>query len=70
MSVRKIAFLLVLLTSAGAVLSACGRRNEPISPYEAAVQRRSDAQKAGEQAPPEPVRPPVDRPFILDALID
>jgi uncharacterized lipoprotein len=70
MSVRKIAFLLVLLTSAGAVLSACGRRNEPISPYEAAQQRRSEAEKAGEPVPPQPVKPPVDRPFILDGLID
>lgn len=59
---------LVLLTAIGAV-SACGRKAPLDSPYEAAVQARKDAQKANEPLPPEPVKPVVDKPFILDGLI-
>jgi predicted small lipoprotein YifL len=69
MSVRKIAFLLVLLASASAVLSGCGRRDEPISPFEAARQDRTDRQKAGETVPAEPEKPAEDKPFILDGLL-
>lgn len=69
MSVRKIAFLLVLVLSASAVLSGCGRRGEPLTPYEAAVADRKVREKAGESLP-EPEKPQADRPFILDGLID
>ncbi len=69
MSVRKFAVLLVLLASAGAVLSGCGRRNEPITPSEAARLDRADRQKAGETVPAEPEKPAEDKPFILDGLL-
>ena len=69
MSVRKFAVLLVLLASAGAVLSGCGRRNDPITPYEAARQDRADRQKTGGTEPVEPDRPVEDKPFILDGLL-
>lgn len=59
---------LVLLAAIGAV-SACGRKAPLDSPYDAAVQARKDAQKANEPLPPEPVKPVVDKPFILDGLI-
>ena len=69
MSLRKIVVLLVLLAVGGSLLAACGRRNPPITPYEAAQEAREDARKAGEPIPPEPT-PPASRPFILDPLID
>jgi predicted small lipoprotein YifL len=59
---------LVLLAAIGAV-SACGRKAPLDSPYEAAVQARKDAEKNKEPLPPEPVKPVVDKPFILDGLI-
>lgn len=59
---------LVLLAAIGAV-SACGRKAPLDLPYDAAVQARKDAQKANEPLPPEPVKPVVDKPFILDGLI-
>jgi predicted small lipoprotein YifL len=69
MSVRKFAVLLVLLVSAGSVLSGCGRRGDPISPSEAARDMRAERQKAGGTVPVEPEKPAEDRPFILDGLL-
>ena len=69
MSVRKFAFLLVLLASAGAVLSSCGRRGDPITPTEASRELRAERQKAGETVPAEPEKPVEDKPFILDGLL-
>ena len=37
--------------------SACGRKSGLDTPYEAAVQARKDAEKAGEPLPPEPEKP-------------
>lgn len=59
---------LVLLAAIGAV-SACGRKAPLDSPYDAAVQARKDAQKAGQPLPPEPQKPIADKPFILDPLL-
>ena len=65
--VRK-ALLLALLVIATA--SACGRRAGLDTPYDAAVQARKDAEKAGEPLPPEPTPPERNKRFFLDALID
>jgi len=69
MSVRKFAVLLVLLVSAGSVLSGCGRRGDPISPSQAARDMRADRQKMGGTQPAEPEKPVEDKPFILDGLL-
>lgn len=69
MSVRKFAVLLVLLVSAGSVMSGCGRRGDPISPSQAARDMRADRQKMGESVPAEPEKPVEDKPFILDGLL-
>jgi predicted small lipoprotein YifL len=61
---------LVLLAGALATAAGCGRRGSLDTPYEAAVQARKDAKKAGvEPLPPEPQKPPQDKPFFLDKLI-
>ncbi|PSJ50536.1 hypothetical protein [Kumtagia ephedrae] len=54
----------VLVTAA-----ACGRKSDLDTPYDAAVQARKDAERAGEPLPPEPRKPVADKPFILDRLI-
>jgi predicted small lipoprotein YifL len=60
----------VLLAGALAAAAGCGRRGPLDTPYEAAVQARKDAQKAGvEPLPPEPEKPVEDKPFFLDRLI-
>jgi hypothetical protein len=69
MPIRRFAILLTTLAVTASLLSACGRRNDPISPYEAALEARKEAREAGEPLPPEPVPPNPDRPFILDRLI-
>ncbi len=69
MSVRKFAVLLVLLASAGSVLSGCGRRGDPIAPSDATRDMRAERQKIGGAAPVVPEKPVEDRPFILDGLL-
>ena len=59
---------LVLLAALGAV-AACGRKAGLDTPYEAGIQARKDAEKAGEPLPPEPAKPESDKPFILDKLL-
>ena len=50
--------------------AACGRKAPRDTPYEAEMQARRDAQKAGEEPlPPEPEKPVKDKRFILDGLI-
>ena len=60
---------LVLLAAVAAVLSGCGRKAGLDTPYDAQVQARKDAEKAGEPLPPEPAVPETDKPFILDPLL-
>jgi len=50
-------------------LAACGRKTGLDTPYEAGMRAREEAQKAGQPLPPEPKKPVVDRPFILDPLL-
>ena len=69
MSVRKFAVLLVLLASAGSVLSGCGRRGDPISPSQAAREMNAEGRTVGGTVPAEPEKPVEDKPFILDGLL-
>lgn len=57
------------LIAALAAVTGCGRRSDLDTPYEAAVQARKDAEKAGQPLPPEPEKPATSKPFILDKLI-
>ena len=57
------------LLAAMVAVAACGRRGGLDTPYQAAVQARKDAEKAGQPLPPEPQKPATDKPFILDKLI-
>jgi predicted small lipoprotein YifL len=68
MTASRILTTLVLLAAVTAV-SACGRKAGLDSPYDAQVQARKDAQKAGEPVPPEPEKPNKDKPFLLDPLL-
>jgi predicted small lipoprotein YifL len=61
--------LTLALLAAVLTVSACGRRSGLDTPYDAAVQARKDAEKAGEPLPPEPEKPEEDKPFILDPLL-
>ena len=62
-------FLGLVLLAAAAAVSGCGRKAPLDTPYEAQVQARKDAEKAGEPLPPELVKPDTDKPFILDPLL-
>ncbi|WP_315924695.1 hypothetical protein [Mesorhizobium sp. SP-1A] len=57
------------LVATMAAVTACGRRGDPLTPYDAAVQARKDAEKAKQPLPPEPQKPDRNKPFILDRLI-
>jgi predicted small lipoprotein YifL len=61
--------LLALVLLAVAV-TGCGRKSDLLTPYEAAVEAREEAEKAKQPLPPEPTPPPPDRRFILDPLIE
>lgn len=60
--------VLVVLTAVLAV-SGCGRKSGLLTPYEAAVEAREEAEKAKQPLPPEPTPPVKDKRFILDGLI-
>ena len=68
MTAVRMVTMIALLAALGAV-AACGRKAPLYTPYDAAVQARKDAEKAGEPLPPEPRKPVADKPFILDKLI-
>ncbi len=68
MAASKILVTLALLTALTA-LSACGRKGDLDTPYEAQIQARKEAEEAKEPLPPEPVKPEKDKPFVLDPLL-
>jgi predicted small lipoprotein YifL len=68
MNTARLLTTIMLLAALGAT-AACGRKAELDRPYDAAVQARKDAEKAGEPLPPEPQKPVKDKPFFLDKLI-
>lgn len=71
MPLRRTAFALAAIGLAAVVLAGCGRRNDPITPYEAAVEARKEAERAGEKPlPAVPPKPNDNKRFILDGLID
>jgi predicted small lipoprotein YifL len=68
MTAVRLMTVVALLAGLGAV-AACGRKAPLDTPYDAAMQARKDAEKAGQPVPPEPRKPVADKPFILDKLI-
>jgi predicted small lipoprotein YifL len=62
-------FAALALLAAVAVVSSCGRRTGLDTPYQAQVDARKAAEKAGDPLPPEPVKPEEDKPFLLDPLL-
>ena len=61
---------ILLIAAVAATLSACGRRPTTLmTPYEAAIEARKEAEKNDEALPPVPEKPAEDRRFILDSLI-
>lgn len=68
MTVSRLILSVALIASVG-VVSACGRKAPLDTPYQAGMQARKDAEKAGQPVPPEPEKPVEDKPFILDSLI-
>lgn len=62
-------FMTLTLLVAMAAVTACGRKGDLDTPYDAAVQARKDAEKAKKPLPPEPQKPEKNKPFILDPLI-
>jgi len=67
MTLRRTVTLFVLALAVAA--AGCGRKSGLDTPYDAAVQARKDAEKAGEPLPPEPEPPVKDRKFVLDFLL-
>ncbi|WP_274627654.1 lipoprotein [Arvimicrobium flavum] len=63
-------FVLSAVLIAAFGLAACGRKSDLITPYEAQLEARREAEKAGQPVPPAPEKPVADKPFILDRLID
>jgi hypothetical protein len=61
---------IALLCTLAILASACGRRPGTLqTPYEAAKDARQEAKDSKKPLPPEPKKPPEDRPFFLDKLI-
>lgn len=69
MTSKQLTRLGILLALALAV-TACGRKAPLDTPYQAALDARKEAQKNNEPVPPAPEKPVIDKPFILDGLID
>ena len=68
MTLSRLLLSAALIASVGLV-SACGRKAPLDTPYQAGMQARKDAQRAGEPLPEAPEPPVEDKPFILDSLI-
>ncbi|WP_202312391.1 MULTISPECIES: LPS translocon maturation chaperone LptM [unclassified Mesorhizobium] len=58
---------LVLIAALG--VAGCGRKAPLDTPYEAGMQARRDAERAGEPLPPAPEKPNLNKPFVLDPLL-
>lgn len=70
MTLRQTVFIATVLIAASATLAGCGRKGDLLTPSEAAIEARKEAQDAGEPLPPEPAPVVKDRRFILDGLIE
>jgi predicted small lipoprotein YifL len=62
-------FAAIALLLAVAAVAGCGRKSALDTPYEAQVNARKEAEKAGGPMPPEPQKPDNDKPFLLDPLL-
>ena len=62
-------FAAIALVLAVAVVAGCGRKSSLDTPYQAQVDARKEAEKAGGPMPPEPQKPDNDKPFLLDPLL-
>ena len=62
-------FAAIALILATAVVASCGRKSALDTPYQAQVDARKEAEKAGAPMPPEPQKPDNDKPFLLDPLL-
>jgi predicted small lipoprotein YifL len=62
-------FAAIALLLAAAAVTGCGRKGSLDTPYQAQVDARKEAEKAGEPLPPEPTKPEKDKPFLLDPLL-
>jgi hypothetical protein len=61
---------ILLIAAVAATVSACGRRPTSLmTPYEAAIEAREEAEDNDEKLPPAPEPPVEDRRFFLDGLI-
>lgn len=69
MTVRTVA-LAITMAAALATAAGCGRKAPLDTPYQAGLDARKEAERNNEPLPPEPEKPVVDKPFILDGLID
>ena len=69
MTARTVA-LAIAMAAALATVAGCGRKAPLDTPYQAAVDARKEAERNKEPLPPQPEKPVVDKPFILDGLID
>lgn len=67
MTANKMLIGLMLVAVLG--VTACGRKSGLDTPYEAGMNARKEAEKAGQPLPPEPKPPVANRPFILDPLL-
>lgn len=59
----------IVLLSATLALTACGRKGDLDTPYQAAIDAREEAERNNEPLPPAPKEPVKDRKFFLDPLI-
>lgn len=61
---------LMFCLAAIGMTTACGRKSDLLTPYEAQLEAQKEAEKAGQPAAPAPEKPVTDKRFILDGLID
>ena len=59
----------LILVATLAAVSACGRKADLDTPYQAAIDARKEAERNKQPLPPKPAKPVEDKPFILDKLL-
>lgn len=59
----------IVLLGATVALTACGRKGDLDTPYQAGVEARKEAERNNEPLPPAPKEPVKERKFFLDPLI-
>lgn len=64
------ALILFSCLAAVSVVTACGRKSDLVTPYEAQIEAQKQAEKDGQPAQPAPEPPANDKRFLLDGLIE